>query len=135
MSQLTKEKKQLSRNAQAEAFDTPRTRYVIDPNFRWITQQGESIHPTAMSTWHLFNSLKMIWNHTVPGEFQFMPYKPYHLSITRRRRAECVSNLFLELMNRTDRTKVMDEVLAKMAEFVIGVKNKKLNSSIFFLHK
>lgn len=137
MSLATKQKKPLSLRdkQQAELFDVKPQKYPVDPNYFWITQKGESVHPTNMNTWHLFNSLRMIWNHTVPLEYTFMPYKPYHLRITKKRRAEGVRNLFMELMNRSNRTEQMNSVLRQMAAYVVGVKEKKLPSSIFYLQK
>lgn len=93
---------------------------MLDPDFRWQTMAGEIMTTREMSTWHLFNSLKMIWNHTVAPQFRFMPYKPYHgidgwHGPTRRRAVHC---LFHELSLRPDITQTMKDVLQKMALYI-----------------
>jgi len=38
--------------------------------FVWLTQTGQKIPVDQMGTSHLFNSLRMIWNHTAPATMQ-----------------------------------------------------------------
>ena len=45
--------------------------------FRWKTQRDQLLCPTEMHTGHLFNTLKMIWNHTMKDEYKFKPYRLY----------------------------------------------------------
>jgi len=37
--------------------------------FTWKTQDGELLSPPEMKTTHLFYSLRMIWNHSMPEEY------------------------------------------------------------------
>src|SRR6266436_216625 len=111
----------------AEAFNSGRVdRYPVDPDFIWQTQEGELLHPTEMSVFHLYHSLRMIWNHTVPVEYRFLPYKPYNYRAGRLQRKRAVANLFSELMNRPNRPKYMDDCLAVMAHYIIMSERKKL---------
>jgi hypothetical protein len=75
------------------------------------------VRPESMSTWHLFNSFRMIWNHTVKREYRIYPYKRYKkIDWPREKIASAVINLFHELMNRNNRTKRMDDELQIMRE-------------------
>src|SRR6266404_3577718 len=114
-------------NRKSEIFDSGRVdRYPVDPDFVWVTQEGEHIPPKEMNVHHLYHALRMIWNHSVPVEYRFLPFKPYHLRISRNRRRRCVANLYSELMNRTNRTPQMDATLETMAAWVIMSEQKSL---------
>lgn len=115
----------------AAAFDAVSNRsdqYPIDPNFRWLTMKREVLTPQEMSTPHLYNCLKMIWNHTIPPAFRLIPYKPYKgiEKWTKKTRRWAITNLFNELMNRTDRSKWIDAGLFQMAEHLVANKHLKL---------
>lgn len=102
--------------------------YPVDPAFRWVTTDRQILKPQEMNTLHLWNSLKIIWNHTIPVPFRLMPYKPYEgiEKWSRSSRKWAISNLFNELMNRTDRSKTIDAGLFQMAEHLIANKHLKL---------
>lgn len=117
-----------------EVWDEPQTAYPKpDSNFRWQTQEGEVLTLDEMSTWHVFNSLKMIWNHIVPQPCRFIPYKPYAAKYfrTRGKWKWAVSNLYMELIARPDKTPTMDNVLKQMARYVIQSRNKCIKERIF----
>ena len=38
--------------------------------WRWRTSRGEFMLPSSMATEHLFYTLRMIWNHTMPPHLQ-----------------------------------------------------------------
>lgn len=93
---------------------------MLDPEFRWMTMDNRILTVREMSTYHLFNSLKMIWNHTTPIQYRFLPYKPYKGIInwnpeSRRRAIFCLSH---ELALRPDINATMLDVLGKMAHYV-----------------
>lgn len=110
----------------------PRTdRYPIDPNFIWQTQEGKLVRVQTMMTSHIWNSLKMIWNHRVPVQCRIIPFKhygkigPQHWKKKHARYA--IKNLFNELMNRNDITPFVKESLKKMAKHMqSGNWNEKI---------
>ena len=117
----------------AKAWDGPLSALppMIDPTFRWMTQDGDVLTTREMSTWHLFNSLKMIWNHTIPIQFRFLPYKPYKgiINWNPKLRRRAISCLFHELTLRPDRTKKMDEVIATMQQYILHHKQECLHTN------
>lgn len=52
----------------------------VAKSFMWRMQGGERIYPKNMTTHHLFYTLKMIWNHTVPEHKQIKPFKQYNIN-------------------------------------------------------
>lgn len=50
--------------------------YEITP-FQWRDRSGKFYPPAEMETRHLFYTLKMIWNHSVPEHMKLKPYKRY----------------------------------------------------------
>lgn len=46
-------------------------------DFMWETHKGKRIKPREMATPHLFNTIKMLWNNTVPPVFRVGPFKRY----------------------------------------------------------
>lgn len=45
--------------------------------FMWLTHKGEAYYPSEMATPHLFYSLRMLWNNTVPPVFRVGKFKRY----------------------------------------------------------
>jgi len=48
-------------------------RYLHDEDdppefFTWVTNEGEQLFPSEMTTTHLHHSLRMLWNHTVTDD-------------------------------------------------------------------
>jgi hypothetical protein len=41
--------------------------------FKWVTHKGDLVDPADMATPHLFYALRMIFNHSVPEEYQTPP--------------------------------------------------------------
>lgn len=100
----------------------------VNPNFYWIQHDCTPIHPTKMRTFHLFASLKMIWNNMVPEHMRIQPYRKWGgiPQMDRGYRRQAVANLFNELMNRPDRTPGMEEAMREMAKHVAKVGAKLL---------
>lgn len=46
-------------------------------DFRWRDQSGIFHHPNEMETRHLFYTLRMIWNHTMPERVRMTPYRAH----------------------------------------------------------
>lgn len=93
--------------------------YPVDPNFRWVCMDTRVVRPVEMATSHLFNCVKMIWNHNVPVYWHIEPFTEYRGAYRwpAAKVRVAVYNLLGELLNRTDRTKAMDEAITKMNTF------------------
>lgn len=48
--------------------------------FRWRDARGRFHSPARMATRHLFYTLRMIWNHTMPEHVKLRPYHEYEFS-------------------------------------------------------
>lgn len=46
----------------------------------WRDHSGRFLEPAAMETRHLFYTLRMIWNHTLPESVRLHPYRRYRFS-------------------------------------------------------
>ena len=87
-----------------------------DPDFKWITKYGERLSPKEMSTGHVFYSLRMLWNHTVPQEKRLRPYKEYAFRNPNEEYwRKAVLNLLYELSTRDDVAQFMIDDLVSMA--------------------
>lgn len=72
--------------------------------FKWKDQFDVFKTPQEMDTHHLYFTLRMIWNHSVPIDMRMLPYQPYKFGkfYTAEYMAEAVKHLFLELKTRKD---------------------------------
>jgi hypothetical protein len=59
----------------ADIIPAPQTQPA--PLWRWRTSLHEMLHPGEMETRHLFFTLRMIWNHSMPDDAKLHPYKQY----------------------------------------------------------
>lgn len=49
----------------------------VSSPFQWKTRTGVWLQPSDMDTNHLMHTVLMIWNHTMPIEMRFTPYRQY----------------------------------------------------------
>lgn len=72
--------------------------------FAWRTQNNTMISPAAMTTQHLYYTLRMIWNHAVPEEYKLHPYKVYSFGgfYTKEYILSAIKELMKELCKRKD---------------------------------
>jgi hypothetical protein len=99
---------------------------LIDTNsltvtsFQWKDRTDTFHYPKDMSTYHLFHTLKMIWNHSVPEVMKVHPYKRYNFGIfyTSKYMATAVRVIIQELSNRNDLTDKMIKTLQYMQDCV-----------------
>jgi hypothetical protein len=72
--------------------------------FEWRDASGKFHKIKDMETTHLFNILKMIWNHSVPEILKILPYKNYTFSefYTNNYMRTAVRNITSELFQRVD---------------------------------
>lgn len=55
-------------------FETPAT-----TDFKWQTSDGLRLSPYEMKTDHLFNTLCLLWHHTMPVDAVLHPHKKWRL--------------------------------------------------------
>lgn len=75
-------------------------------SFQWRERTGDLHNIKDMTTSHLFFTLRMIWNHSVPRDMQIEPYKKYHFSsfYTVEYLTKAVREISRELVKRDDMT-------------------------------
>ena len=91
--------------------------------FQWMDKYYVQHYPKDMATHHLFYTLRMIWNHTVPEDMKIKPYKHYRLdpnAYNKEYLITAIRALGEELARRNDTELYMPQ-LNKMMEFM---KNK-----------
>lgn len=89
--------------------------------WQWRDRDGNMHDPSSMETRHLFYTLRMIWNHSMPLEvghnvrrYRFGPhYSPGYM-------AQGIRFIGSELMTRTDLTPTMISELRQMARFLFN---------------
>jgi len=108
-------KKIATLQSKEQAWDRTRA-YPVDPNFRWVCMDTRVMHPCEMQTSHLFNSIKMIWNHKTPAAWRIQPYTEYKgvRKWGNKETKYAIKNLMCELMNRSDLTPGMIDAIKKM---------------------
>ncbi len=84
--------------------------------FRWKDRDHNFHYPKDMATRHLFFTLRMIWNHSVPDQLKILPYTEYHFSpfYTVEYMTEAVRHLATELATRKDLTPYYIKCLQKI---------------------
>lgn len=76
----------------------------VKPPFKWRTGGGVFIAPADMETRHLYFTVRMIWNHTVPEQFKLRPFNEYIFPpiYTTEFMAEALKHMLCELAVRKD---------------------------------
>ena len=77
---------------------------AVGSAFVWKDQRNQFHVPCHMATRHLFFTLRMIWNHSVPYGLQLRPFKMYTFSsyYTRDYILQAIKCLSAELLTRDD---------------------------------
>lgn len=96
--------------------------------FKWRTNHGVMLLPSEMETRHLYLTLRMIWNHSVPDRYQIHPFKRYTFSAfyTKQYLAQAVRELGRELLSRNNLQGRWELELARMAEFLNSAESIRL---------
>ncbi len=68
----------------------------------WRTKAGQEIPIVEMQTSHLFFSVRMIFNHTVPEKYRLPGGERHNYGLSKERSADFMEALLNELMNRED---------------------------------
>lgn len=89
----------------------------LDEPFLWYTNDDIEMEPAAMTTTHLFHSLRMVWNHTVDEAYRLQPYKAWAGvgGWPADYRRDAMIAFMAELAKRKDLTDEMGKDLAHMA--------------------
>jgi hypothetical protein len=95
-------------------FDTPPA-----PQWRWRASGGAMLLPSEMVTAHLFHTLRMIWNNTMPAYARVGAVKLYSFSprYDRRYMTDAIGHLGNELFRRDDLVPQLQAELEQMAAF------------------
>lgn len=93
---------------------------LLDSAFRWRTKTGEYLKPIDMETRHLFYTLRMIWNHSMPFDAKLRPYNhynfgPFYTPSYVQKAIICIGE---ELMGRTDLKAAWIRDLHRMAQYL-----------------
>lgn len=88
--------------------------------FRWRDRTGAFHAPEQMETRHLFYTLRMIWNHTMPEGAKLRPYNAYSFGkhYTREYMISAVKALAAELGTRTNLTATWQRDLDAMVAWL-----------------
>jgi len=86
------------------------------PVWKWRGQHGRHFRVKEMATAHLFNTILMIWNHTMPESARFPPFRQYQLGdfYTKAYLVTAVQNMATELVTRDDVTARQRQILGQM---------------------
>lgn len=95
--------------------------------FLWRTRRGEFISPKNMQTSHLFFTVRMIWNHTVPEELKLRPYNEYTFdaNYSKEYMAKAAECMLKELATRTDLTEKATRELNHMTKTATAILEAK----------
>ena len=76
----------------------------IIPEWRWRTTHGHMVPPRLMETQHLFFTLRMIWNHSMPDDAKLHPYRLYRFRpfYSPEYMTEAIRHVGTELFTRDD---------------------------------
>jgi hypothetical protein len=76
----------------------------IAKRFMWKDRENGFHFPSSMETRHLFYTLRMIWNHTMPADARITPYQAYSFGpfYTRQYLITAIAELARELASRAD---------------------------------
>lgn len=98
----------------------------IQEGWKWRESSGKMSLPKDMETRHLFHTLKMIWNHTMPEDARFTIYKKYTFSdrYSPEYMMKAVFNIGNELFKRTDLTDLQKLALSQMNDYLMSKTRK-----------
>ncbi len=109
------------RRALAETEGRPDADSLDNGSFHWHTADGVYVRPGQMDTLHLFHTVRLLWNHSVPDAQQLKPFRQWNLTLDADERAEAMTEMLAELARR-DQSPL---TAAQQAElFTIRLKDK-----------
>lgn len=94
---------------------------------RWVTQDGEVMKFSSMKTSHLFFSIRMIYNHSVPWGYQVSHSKQYDMqNFSPKQRRESLTYLITELSKRKDLEEWMKKQIQIMRDNIAKLNTQQL---------
>ncbi len=90
--------------------------------FHWQTADGVFVRPDQMTALHLFHTVRLLWNHTVPDAHQLKPYRQWSLTLDADEREEAMREMLAELGRRVVKEGLTPEQRAELA--TIRLKDK-----------
>ncbi len=90
--------------------------------FHWRTNEGVYLRPDQMETLHLFHTVRLLWNHTVPAKHHLTPFRQWTLTLDADERAEAMTEMLAELGRRLDKSVLTPAQRAELE--VIRLKDK-----------
>lgn len=101
-------------------------RVELDPAWRWYSAIDRCwVHPSEMETRHLFFTFRMIWNHSMPPEWEVgynVKRHEFGKRYTPEYMKQAVAQIGRELATRTDIDPLWQDELDQMAEFLKRAK-------------
>lgn len=76
--------------------------YDVSHTWRWKDKKHNFYKPKDMTTQHLFNTLKMIWNHTMPVKVGVYTQYKFPEFYTDAYMKQAIKYMALELVRRND---------------------------------
>ena len=108
-------------------------RHLASP-LLWRSRDGSHQAPKTMETRHLFYTVRMIWNHTMPVQAQTATFKRYAFGprYTKEYMLEAIRVMVPELGTRTDLTPGWTAELQQMVDWLAGqqLTQPETNTSI-----
>ena len=103
-----------------EFFNIVSSNQVQEPCFLWKDRHNQYHNPRTMYTRHLYFTLCMIWNHSVPYKYRTYDFIQYEFGpfYTTEYMAKAVINIAYELAQRNDLTPQWKDTLTRMVEIV-----------------
>ena len=97
-------------------------------NFKWRDKRGQFHKPKNMETRHIFYTLRMIWNHSMPEEAKIRPYREYDFNpfYTKEYMQFAVLALAMELSDRYDLSFKSQNQLQFMLDYLSAQHVKRI---------
>lgn len=90
--------------------------------FVWTAQDGVEMTPQEMTTRHLFYTIRMIWNHTMPEESRSSTFKRYRIHRSSKYLKAAVVALGTELLTRNDLQPEWEAEIQRWRNYLNGQK-------------
>lgn len=102
----------------------------LDPGFLWKDRNDVYHEPKQMATRHLFYTLCMIWNHSVPYSMRTHDFIAYDFGgfYTVNYMAKAVINLYEELKTRQDMTEDWKSKLNHIKDCIRRLNHERISS-------
>jgi hypothetical protein len=102
----------------------------IENRFQWKDKKGNNHNPEQMGTYHLFCTLRMVWNHYMPEDAKIWTYNQYTFGsfYTNDYMKNAVLKLGYELNVRNDIKHEWQKDIDLMIDYLNKNDIKKINS-------